>query len=52
MKIQYRDFKIKHLPDNLPLRQAEDHPIPADAYGVKPRGKLQPDWKPPVFGER
>lgn len=52
MKIQYRDFKIKHLPDDLPLEKAEDHPIPAEAYGVKPQGKLPPDWKPPVFGER
>ncbi len=26
MKIQYKDFRIKHLPDNLPLRKPEDHP--------------------------
>lgn len=52
MKIQYKDFKIKHLPDDLPLAKFEDHPIPADAYGVKPQGKLPKDWKPPVYGER
>ncbi|MEM1441763.1 MAG: sulfatase-like hydrolase/transferase [Verrucomicrobiota bacterium] len=52
MTIQYKDFKIKHLPDDLPLEKAEDHPIPADAYGVRPQGKLPKDWKPPVYGEQ
>ncbi len=52
MKIQYKDFKVKHLPDNLPLQTAADHPIPSDAYGVRPQGKLPKDWKPPVFGEK
>ena len=52
MTIEYKDFKIKHLPDDLPLQKAEDHPIPADAYGVKPQGKLPKDWKAPVYGER
>lgn len=52
MKIQFQDFKIKHLPDDLPLLKPEDHPIPADAYGVKPQGKVPPDWKAPIYGER
>jgi hypothetical protein len=52
MTIQYRDFKIEHLPDDLPLLTAEDHPIPPDAYGVRPQGKLPQDWTPPVYGER
>ncbi len=52
MKIQYKDFLIKHLPDDLPLLQPEDHPIPADAYGVRPQGRLPQDWKPPVYGQR
>lgn len=52
MTIQYRDFRIKHLPDDLPLESAANHPIPATAYGVKPQGKLPKDWKPPVYGER
>lgn len=51
MTIQYKDFKIKHLPDDLPLQTAEDHPIPAEAYGVRPQGKLPKDWKAPVYGE-
>jgi hypothetical protein len=50
MKIQYKDFKIQHLPDDLPLQTAADHPIPAEAYGVKPQGKLPKDWKAPVYG--
>ncbi len=52
MTVQYKDFKLRHLPDDLPLQQAEDHPIPADAYGVKPQGKLPPDWKAPIYGQR
>lgn len=52
MTIQYRDFRIRHLPDDLPLASAEAHPIPATAYGVKPQGKLPTDWKPPIYGER
>jgi hypothetical protein len=52
MKIQYKEFKIKHLPDDMPLQRAADHPVPADAYGVKPQGKLPKGWKPPIYGER
>lgn len=52
MEIQYKDFRIKHLPDDAPLQKAEDHPIPADAYGVRPQGKLPKDWKAPIYGER
>ena len=51
MQIQCKEIRIKHLPDNLPLLAEEDHPIPADAYGVKPAGKLPKDWKPPVYGD-
>ena len=52
MEIQYKDMRIKQLPDDLSLEKAEDHPIQPDAYGVKPQGKLPKDWKPPVYGER
>ncbi len=52
MKIQYKDFKIKHLPDDLPLQTADDHPIPEDAYGVRPQGRLPRDWTPPIYGKR
>ncbi len=50
MKIQYKDFRIKHLPDDMPLQQAADHPISATALGVRPQGKLPDDWQAPVFG--
>ncbi len=33
MKIQYKDFKIKHLPDDLPLQKANDYPIPRTPTG-------------------
>jgi hypothetical protein len=52
MKIQYKDFRIKHLSDDLPLQKPQDHPIPATAYGVRPQGKLPADWKPPIYGDR
>ncbi|MGI9244272.1 MAG: sulfatase-like hydrolase/transferase, partial [Verrucomicrobiales bacterium] len=52
MQIQYKDFKIRHLPDQLPLLTAEQHPIPADAYGVRPQGRLPKDWTAPIYGER
>lgn len=52
MTIQFKDFKIKHLPDDMPLLKPEDHPIPADAHGVKPQGKLPKDWKAPIYDGR
>lgn len=52
MTIQYKDFKIKHLPDDLPILTAEDHPIPGDSRGVRPQGRLPKNWKPPVYGKR
>ena len=52
MTIQYKDFKIKHLPDDLPLQKVEDHLIPGDAYGVRPQGRLPKGWKPPIFGQQ
>ncbi|CAN5184970.1 hypothetical protein BH23VER1_BH23VER1_24360 [soil metagenome] len=50
MRIAFKEFKIKHLPDDLPLLDPADHPIPAGAPGVRPQGTLPPDWKPPVYG--
>jgi hypothetical protein len=52
MTIQYKNIRIKNLPDDLPLQKPEDHPIPAEAYGVRPQAKLPKDWKPPVYGKR
>ena len=42
MKIQYRDFFLKTLPDNLPIITAEQAKIPADAQKVVPQGKDRP----------
>lgn len=52
MTVQFKDYKIKHLPDNLPLVTLADHPIPASAVGVRPQGKLPKNWKAPVYGQR
>jgi arylsulfatase A-like enzyme len=52
MKVEYKDFKIKHLPDELPLLQFEDHLIAGNAHGVRPQGRLPADWKAPIYGER
>ncbi len=52
MTVQYKDFKIKHLPDDLPLKKPGDHPIPSSAYGVRPQGRLPANWKAPVYGDQ
>ena len=52
MTVEFKDMLIKHLPDDLPILTLKDRPIPADALGAPPRGKLPKDWKPPVYGER
>jgi hypothetical protein len=52
MKVEYKDFEIKHLPDALALLQPEDHEIAANAHGVRPQGKLPEDWKASVYGDR
>lgn len=52
MKVQYKDVRMKHLPDELPLITADQVTIPDDAYGVRPQGRLPANWKPPVYGER
>jgi choline-sulfatase len=51
MKIQYKDFKLKKLPDSLPLISAVEAKIPDEAIGVKPQGKIPKDWTPPVYGK-
>jgi hypothetical protein len=50
MQIQYKDIRIKHLPDNLPLLTIQDRPIPKGAYGVRPQGQPEKGWKAPVYG--
>jgi len=52
MTIEYKEFRIKHLPDDLPLLQLKDHPIPAGSLGVRPQGRLPKNWQPPVYGKK
>lgn len=52
MTVQFKDIRIKNLPDDLPLKSAADTPIPADAVGVRPQGKLPKGWTPPIYGEQ
>ena len=52
MKIQYKDFFLKRLPDNLPLINSADVRIPNEALQVKPQGRLPKDWKPDTYGDR
>ena len=52
MTIEYKEFRIKHLPDDLPLLQPKDHPIPAGSRGVRPQGRLPKNWQPPVYGKK
>lgn len=49
MRVQFKDFKIKHLPDDLPLLKRAKHPIPPGAEGVRPQGVPAKGWKPPVY---
>lgn len=52
MMVQFKDIDIKHLPDDEPLQKMSDHPIPDDALGVRPQGRLPKGWKPPVYADR
>lgn len=51
MKVQFKDFRIKHLPDEMPLLTSADHPILKGSLGVRSQAKLPANWKPPVYGE-
>ena len=52
MTIQYKDFEIKHLPDEFPLQIAADHPIPEGAIGVRPQGRKPKGWTTPIYGQQ
>jgi len=49
MTIEYKEMKIKHLPDNIPMMTAKEHQIPPGSKGVRPQGKLPKNWKPPIY---
>ena len=42
MTIQYKDFFLKALPDDLPLIKLEQTEIPPDARKVAPQGQDKP----------
>jgi hypothetical protein len=42
MRIQYRDFFLKPLPDDLPVLTSAQAPIPSSAVKVVPQGKDKP----------
>lgn len=52
MEIQFKDVRMKHFPDDLPLRTAEDTKIPVEAYGVRPQGTPAKGWQAPIYGEQ
>lgn len=45
MKIQYKDFFLKNLPDKQPIITPEQAKIPADAKKVAPQGQDRPQKK-------
>ena len=49
MTIEYKDMKIKHLPDDLPALTGDKYPIPKGSKGVRPQGRLPSDWEPPIY---
>jgi arylsulfatase A-like enzyme len=52
MQIQFKDIRMKHFPDDLPLRTSEDTVIPPTAYGVRPQGTPKKGWKAPVYKDQ
>ena len=46
MTVEFKEMRIKHLRDDIPLLKLSDHPIPVGSLGVKPQGKLPANWKP------
>ena len=49
MTIEYKDMKIKHLPDDLPCLTGDKYPISKGSKGVRPQGILPSDWEPPNY---
>ena len=42
MMIQYKDFLLKVMPDDLPLIEPEQAVVPTDARKVAPQGQDRP----------
>ena len=52
MTIEFKDMRIKHLADDLPMLTLGGNPIPQGSIGVRPQGKLPENWKAPVYQRR
>ncbi len=50
MTVQFKEIRIKHLPDDLALKTAEDTNIPKEATLVRPQMRLPKDWVAPTYG--
>ena len=49
MTIEYKDFRSSTCGRSTSI--ATESPNSDAAYGVRPQGRLPPDWKAPIFGE-
>ena len=46
MTIEYKDMRIKHLPDDLPLHTAKNNPHTKGSKGVRPQGNYHQTGNP------
>ncbi len=52
MKIQFKDFFLKRLPDTLAIIENNQIIIPDQSLQVKPQGRLPKDWAPVTYSNR
>ncbi len=52
MTLEFKDMRIRHLPDDLPILTLADSPIPAEALQARPAGKVPKNWKAKRYGEQ
>ena len=52
MTLEFKDMRIRHLPDDLPILTLADSPIPAEALQARPAGKVPKNWKPKRYGDQ
>ena len=52
MTLEFKDMRIRHLPDDLPILTLADSPIPAEAFQARPAGKVPKNWKAKRYGDQ
>jgi len=52
MTLEFKDMRIRHLPDDLPILTLVDSPIPAEALQARPAGKVPKNWKAKRYGDQ